>query len=344
MKKNILIIAIFFGLVSWSCTKIESGHNLKHEMARSIAEINTAIVKISESKGYQLLTVSLDPAKTDDGFHDTIDLAMVAGIYDFQPDNTYRDHLYHPYRLFNKTGESEFMIVNLPEQMIFHPKYLHDCNPATDQILENNFSITASDYHLYFNWWNSYDYLLNAGLTLDGEDIGSLEVASTSKSYKKHTKSSKYTFTEGYNISTSWETGDTTKSSFALSKDNDTLLKETNIFIWKDDHKREKQYILTIGNIDIKRMTGIDSIEVYVDGELQNEAAAIITDSDDESGSICHKRDILLTYNDGSTAKLSELIGPARTTLKTLLDSLHEMYFAKHIVDYIALDIYFNSR
>jgi len=227
--------------------------------------------------------------------------------------------------------------------MIFHPKYLHDCDPA-EPILDNNFTITVSDYHIYYNWWNSYDYLLTAGLKLDSEDAGNLEVTSNSKSFKKHNKSSKYTFTEGYNISTVRETGDTSKSSFILSKDDEILLKETNMFIWKDDHKSEKQYILSIGNIDIKRMTGVDSIEVYLDGVLQKEAAAIITDGDDDSGSICHKRDILITFDDGTTAKLSELIDPARTALSTLVDSLHNMYFAKNIVDYIAVNIYYNTR
>jgi hypothetical protein len=346
MKKNIFIIAIFLGIVSWGCSKIESGLNLKQSMEKSVADINTAITKISESKGYQLLTASSDPAKSDDGFNYNIDLELVAGIYDFQPDPVFRFYPYHPYRLFKKTGESDMMIVNLPERMIFHPKYLHNCNPATDPVLDNNLTITASDYHLYYNSWNSYDYLLNAGLTLNDEDMGSLEVTSTSQSFKNHTSSSKYTFTEGYSISTSWgtgETGESTESSFALSKDDEILLKETKIVTWNDDNTREKQYILTIGNVDIKRTTGVDVIEVYVDGVLQQEAAAVITDGDDENGSICHKRDILLTYDDGTTVKLSELIGPVRTTLRTLLDSLHEMHFAKHIVDFIALDIYFNS-
>jgi hypothetical protein len=235
------------------------------------------------------------------------------------------------------------MIVNLPEKMIFHPKYLHYYNPG-DSVPENNFTISASDYHLYYTRWNSFDYKLSANFTLDGTDAGSLDVTSGANSYWDHSYSSKFTFTEGYSVAAEWQTGDTTVSSFALLKDDNVLLKESRIFIWNTHHKGEKQYTLTIGNVDIKRMTGMDSIQVYLDGVLQKEAAAFITDSSDSTATICHKRDILLTFDDGTTAKLSELIDPVLTKLRTLIDSLHSMYFAKNIVDYIAFSIYFNSR
>jgi hypothetical protein len=77
---------------------------------------------------------------------------------------------------------------------------------------------------------------------------------------------------------------------------------------------------------------------------LQKEAAAFITDDSDTTGTICHKRDVLLTFDDGTTAKLSKMINPALTSLRTLIDSLHSMYFAKNIVDYIAVSIYYNTH
>ena len=101
--------------------------------------------------------------------------------------------------------------------------------------------------------------------------------------------------------------------------------------------------ILIIGDVEIKKSTGIDSIQVFLNGVLQQNAAKIITDDSDTAGSVCHKRDILLTFDDGTTSKLSDLIDPVREQLKTLRESLHSMYFAKHIVDYIALSIYFDD-
>lgn len=235
------------------------------------------------------------------------------------------------------------MIVNLPERLIFHPKYLHYYNP-TDSIPPNNFTIDASDYHLYYNWWNSYDYRLTAGFKLDDADIGNMDIGASSSSYRQHSYSSKYNFTENYSISTSWETGDTSKSSFALTNGSETLLQESSVIVRTGYRQHEKQYTLTIGNIDIVRSTGIDSMQVYLDGVLQSQAAVKIYDSSDSTASICHKRDILLTFDDGTTAKLSELISPALEKLRTLIDSLHSMRFAQNIVDYIAGSIYYNNH
>jgi len=349
MKRIILVIGIVFGLLGWSCSRVDTQpQGLKQSIEKNTADINTAISKISETKGYQLLSLSVDPvAKAiapGTSFKDSITLGLIAGIYDYQPDTIMMHHNFaYPFRLFKKTGTSNKMIVNLPQRMIFHPKYLHNFIKS-DSVLKNDFTISASDYHLYYNSWNNLDYKLTAGLTLSSVDLGSFDISAVSTSFKNYSNSSKYTFTGGYNISTTWQTGDTTKSSFALLKDANVLLKETSVFIGNDFHKREKQYIISIGNIDIKRITGMDSIQVYMGGVLQKTAGAKITDSADTTGSICNKRDILLTFDDGTTAKLSTLIGPALMQLKTLVTSLHDMYFAENIVDYIAINIYYNSR
>jgi hypothetical protein len=344
MKKNVLIIVLVIGLTGWQCSRMDSRSDLKMAFQNNLEKINTGIDKISRSQGYQLLTVSGDLTKSDESFQDSITLALVAGIYDFQPDTIHHyKHMYYPYRLFKKSGESEHMIVNLPKLLIFHPKYLHFYNPK-DSIPPNDFTINASDYHLYYNWWNSYDYRLTAGFTLENEDIGNMDISSESSSYKDHSYTAKYNFTENYSISTSWQMGDTSKSSFALTDGDDILLKESSVFVKTGYRQHEKQYTLTIGNIDIVRSTGIDSIQVFLDGVLQSQAAVKITDSSDTTGTICHKRDIQLTFDDGTTEKLSELISPALTKLRTLIDSLHSMYFAENIVDYIAVCIYYNNH
>ena len=235
------------------------------------------------------------------------------------------------------------MIVNLPQKLIFHPRYLHSFL-MSDSVLKNDFTISATDYHFYYNSWNSLDYKLVADLTLNSEALGSLNISSSSNSFNDMSNSSQFTFTGGYSIMTSWQSGDTSKVSFALLKDNNPLLMETTLFTGMGFHRREKQYDLTIGNVEIKRGFGIDSIQVFQNGVLQKTAGAKITDSADSTGSICNKRDILLTFDDGTTATLSSLIGPPLTQLKTLVTSLHDMYFAENVVDYIALNIFFNSR
>lgn len=343
MKKNIMAIVVIIAMFTWSCAKVETNIGLRQSIEKGVAEINAAVNKISVTTGYQLLSMSGDADKSEYSFNDTIDMNLVAGIYDFQPDTIMRFHDFCPYKLFKKTGESENMIVNLPEMMIFHPKHLRYYEPL-DTDLPNNFTITATDYHLYFNWWHNYEYKLTAGFTLDTEDAGTMDISSTSKGYHNNSYSSKYIFKDGYNIAAVWQDGDTATSSFSLAKDNDTLFKESNIFIRHDYHKREKQYNLTIGDVELKKSTGVDSIQVFLNGVLQEEAAEIITDDSDETGSVCNKRDILLTFDDGTTAKLSDLMEPVREQLKTLRESLLNMYFAKHIVDYISFSIYYNTH
>lgn len=352
MKRNILVISIVLGLIGWSCAKNESQlqsstKNLKQSIEKNVADINTAITKISATKGYQVL-ISADPAAkvqvTGTTFRDSITLALVAGIYDYQPDTIMLfHHAAYPFRLFKKTGASNNMVVNLPQKLILHPRYLHSF-AKPDSVLKNDFSITATNYHFYYNSWNSLDYKLTAGLTLSSADLGNFDISSVSNSRKDQLSSSKFNFTGGYSIATAWQAGDTSKSSFSLLKDNNPLLMETTLFTGTGFHKREKQYDLAIGNIEIKRGFGIDSIQVFQNGVLQKKAGAKITDTADSTGTICNHRDILLTFDDGTTEKLSSLIGPPLTQLKTLVTSLHDMYFAENIVDYIAINIFYNSR
>jgi hypothetical protein len=349
MKRNIIVISVVLGLIGWSCSKIDTQQSLglKQAIERNTAAVTTAISKISATKGYQILSLSADPTAKDmttGGFNDSITLGLVAGIYDYQMDTVHRYHNFaYPFRLFKKTGTSDNMIVNLPQKLIFHPRYLHSFVMA-DSVLKNDFTITATAYHLYYNHWNSLDYKLTAGLTLNSADVGSFDISSASTSFNDQSNSSQFTFTDGYSISTSWQVGDTAQMTFALLQNSSPLLKETTLFTGNGFHRREKQYDLIIGNVEIKRGFGIDSIQVFQNGVLQKTAGAKITDSADSTGTICGRRDILLTFDDGTTAKLSDLLGSPLTELKALVSSLHDMYFAENIVNYIAFNIYYNSR
>jgi hypothetical protein len=346
MKKYVPIIGCILVIVCWQCTKDDQNLTLKESVQQSVDRINMAFAEIAVSKGYQILSVTEEGTKTDDseGFRDSIDLDMISGIYDFNPDFEMPMFAFFHFRLFSKTSTDEKLIINMPEKLAFHPRYLHFCN-VDDSDLENNFTISASDYHFYYTGWNNTDYELAADLTLDGDDIGSMNVVTKWKSGTEGTYLKKYTFPEGYSIVKNGATGEPTKLVFALLEETDTLLSETLVFSGDGFKRREKTYILSIGNVDIKRTTGIDSMEVYLDGVLQQTAAALIIDNDnDYNSSICHKRDILLTFDDGTTARLSEMIGPAMETMKTVSRALGEMYFSKHIIDYIAFSIYYCNK
>ena len=344
MKKYITTITIIVSLIAFSCTKNDKApRDLKSSLEKSVADINNAISVISTTSGYEMLTAGEGTLKSETSFMDSIALDMVAGVYDFKPDPFHYRNFFIPYRLFKRTDESEHMIVNMPEKLVFRPRYLRNLNPP-DSLLRNNFTIDASDYHYFYTWFSKFDYLLSASFLLDSVDVGTLDVVSSGSQETGRSYSSTYPFAEGYSINTSFMSGDSSVSSFALSGDDGDLLRETVIRVRKDHHFRERLYILTLGNVEIRRGTGIDSIQVYLDGVLQQTAGAKIYDSTGEEGSICHHRDILLTFDDGTTENLSDLIQPARDILRTLVDSMHSMRFASNVVDYIAIGIYYHSR
>jgi len=344
MKKNIIIVAVLSGIISWSCSKLETQNDdLKQSLTSSAADINKAMSKIAAGRAYEFLTVTDELKKSDETYNDSITLDLVAGIYDFKPDFHRPKYFYIP-RLFEKTGTSEHMIVNLPEKLIFRPRYLHN-NVASDTVLENNFTIEATDYKYLYTWFNKYDYRLSAGFELNSEDLGELQVKAAGSAGAGSYSSTKYNFTEGYSIDMSFESGDTILSSIALLKGEEILLKESSELVnGKDFRKREREYVLTIGDVDIRRSTGTDSIQVFLDGVLQQEAAVKIIDTVENNGSVFYKRDIQITFDDGTVTKLSTLIQPARATLKPLMSSMQSMSFTKNIVDYIAIGIYYHSK
>ena len=344
MKKSVLTIVIISSIIAWSCSRFETEKlNLKQSVEKSVADVNNALHVISETRDYEMLSADDAALKSETDFRDSITLDMVTGIYDFKPDLSNHHQFFIPYRLFERTGDSDLMVVNLPRELVLHPRSLHSLQ-APDSTLENDFTITASNYNFYYTWFNEFDYKLDAGFELDDEDLGSFDVVASGSKDSGSSYSSEYKFTEGYTIGVGFESGDSSVSSFVLADGDDILLKETHIKVRKGYHKKERLYILTIGNVEIRRGTAIDSIQVFLDGVLQKEAGAKITDGTGSDGSFCHRRDILLTLDDGTTMNLSELLAPSREILRTLFDSLHSMKLAKHIVDYIAISIYYHSH
>lgn len=341
MRKIVILFTIISAILTSQCSRNVGDTSLRNALDETSVKINKAMAVISDTRGFQLMTAS-DQAKSGEVYYDSIELDMIAGIYDFKPE-TYMCHRdMRPRWMFEKTGESEMLVVNIPQKMIFHPRYLYQNSPE-ELTEENDFTITASEYHYYFSYFRHYDYRLMAGFTIDTEDIGTLEVTAAGNNFTDGSYASEYNFTDDYSVMTSYTKGDTSVSSFSLKEGEEILLGEEAVFIWKDFRKSERKYTLTIGDVDIVRSTGIDSIQVFLDGVLQSTAAVKITDEDETDGSVCRHRDILLTFDDGTSVKLSELIGPALETLGTLIVPMREMNVAKRVADYIAMSIYYRQ-
>jgi hypothetical protein len=82
--------------------------------------------------------------------------------------------------------------------------------------------------------------------------------------------------------------------------------------------------------------------QVYLKNVLQPKAVVAIVDNvATTEPSICHHREIQITFEDGTVSKVSTLISSSVDNLTTLFTALHEIYFAAYVVDWIGYDIYY---
>jgi len=229
---------------------------------------------------------------------------------------------------------------------VTNPRSLREYS-AADTALTNNFSIAVSDYHNNYNSYSDFDYILASEISIDNAVAGDLNIKYIVSPTLGVDYASQYVFTGSYTADYKYLSGDTTVSSFAITGDSKVLYKEELRTIKTDTGRfgREHEYILTIGDVQIIRKSGTTAASVSVAGVLQTNAVVTIIDkAADSEASVCKKRDIKITFDDGTTTTVSTLIGNSIADIKTLYDSLHSVYFAAYVVDWIAYDIYYQRN
>lgn len=354
MKRSIFIFIslVLCSSLLWRCSSEKSADypkDLKSSLNYTAQKVNSALGQIAQTQGYKLLTIqesnALKSTTINNLFcygYDSIELADISGIFEFHPVN-YWHWCFDCYdKLFQKTGESNLLIAKMPKEKIFYPSRLYSMRPM-DSTLKNNFIITATDYHYYFSRKGFYDYKLSADLVIDTAKIGNLDVLSSNSKSTGSIYSAEYAFPNGYAINIDTNSGDTAMISYSLSDSKGILLQETIKRIKSDWKYREKEYSLIIGNVEIVKTSLKDSIAIYVDGVLQSKAKVEFIDTGSDSTSVCKKRDVQITFDDGSVAKLSEMLGPSLVILGNLVDSMQSLYFSSKVVDYIAWSITHNK-
>jgi len=348
MKNRITIGLLLLNLLMWSCERNNNSletASLKQTINLSAATLNTAMSNVSSSRAFSLLTMSDDGSKSASGdniYKVYIGLDQIKGVYNYKPVSTY-DHGISLIKYFTKTADAGKMVVNLPLKKVEHPRSLREYK-ASDSTLTNNFSIAVSGYHNNYNSFRDYDYLLASEISIDNVIAGKLNIKTVISPTSGTDYASQYVFTDGYTADYKYLSGDTTVSSFGISKGNVLLYEEKRQTVRNDTAKfgREHMYTLTIGEVAIVRKSGLVAPAIYVNGVLQTNAVIEIVDkAADQEATVCKKRDIKITFDDGTTTTVSALIGESVENIKVLFDSLHNVYFAAYIVDWIAYDIYY---
>jgi hypothetical protein len=363
MKRQVRIILgiALIGATLWSCSKTEGGldsNSFKSAINLSAQDLNSAMATISSTKAFSILTVdggtmmksasSMQKSSTaiDSIYRVYIPLEKISGVYDYHP-VVKKDRWGQPLiNFFTRISDSSLMVVNMPLEKVKNPRALRSFS-AADSTLTNNFTIAVSEYHNNYNSYWDYDYALASQISVDNEVAGNLNINSLVSPKLGVHLTSEYAFSGSYTAKYQYDSGDTTVSSFSIMNDGNVLYQEKLLTVRNDTARfgREHQYILTIGDVQIVRKSATKTVEVFVNGVLQPNATVTIVDQEEDSeASACKKREIQITFEDGTSTTVSALIGQSIDNIKTLFQSLHTVYFAAYVVDWIAYDIYYQRN
>jgi hypothetical protein len=357
---SVLLLVI---LLLGACTDSSLDNvSLKSSLNNSAQELKTVVNKISSSEGYQVLTVTDTETESPsrvvsgnfipDSTYNSILLADIAGVYDYKA-IPYKRAGIPLLRFFTKTADSEFMIVRLPEEKVKKPRLLMQYFPA-DTLLTNNYIITLSEYAYNFNRFLGWNYKMASNLNIKGIDAGTLKIRSSKSRTEGYKYASEFIFADGYTAQCSISTGDTAITVYAISNGAKILYEEkyTAIKTSSESRLREREYSLTIGNVQIIRKPGknsLDSARVYLDGVLQVNARVEIADIETTTGEgensvVNRKRELKITFDDGTSTTMSELLGSSIDTIRGLFASLRQATFSTAIIDRIAWGIYIQKE
>ncbi|WP_027585591.1 hypothetical protein [Prolixibacter bellariivorans] len=375
--KNRMFLSVIVAMAAvgmWSCSQNSDGgvtdvsnQTLKEAITNSADQVSTAMSDISSSDGYKVITSgnsnlkSADVSATgDEMFSDSITLADVSGVYEYQDsvlNEMHWGYSSYMYNHFKMTADTSLFIIKLPEKLaVHHPEYCFYKPQQDTDTLVNNFVITTSKYRYKYAFPGGLSYSLGSDIAVSDTAVGNLDIEWMMGSPEKpYSYASTFTFASGYAVGMQAERTDTTKLyDYNLSDGDQTLYDE--MVQWSKDTGTgvyTKVHSLTIGDVKIvhTHTADSDSLEVYKGGELQQNATVTVVDnssqndSDAEYTTFCNKyRDYEITFDDSTTVLLSDLLGPTRDTLSQLFTSMHEMKFATHLVNYIAWNVYYRDK
>ncbi len=362
--KSFYLALLTFSILAWSCNKSDDASSslttnqsasLKSSITSNVQELKSAVSAITSSAGYKLIAgdVALRGSVAWPLDTTSILLSDISGEYDYKATAFKRGPL-NLIRFFNKSADNALMIVRLPEEKVKNYNTLLVNRPGDDS-LKNNYVVTVSDYNYTYARYG-YDYKMASNINIKDVNAGDLKIQSAWRpKTNSYTYASEFAFASGYLTKVTYTTGDTAVSTYGISKDGKTLYEEkyTTIKTVGSTRHKEKSFSLTIGDVQIVRQVGVknslDSAKVYVGGVLQTNAKVAIVDvasSTDvtESTVVNKKRELQITFDDGTTSTFSQLAGTAITDISTLFTSLRQAYFSTNVVDWVAWDVYWKKK
>ena len=363
MKTKNLFLAVFIlGIISWSCSNknlstTTTSASLKSSLTSSITALTTAVNKISSSAGYQVLAGPTDLITKSavvsplDTLSHSILLSDIAGVYDYKA-TTVTIGSHSILQFFTKTADNAQMIVRLPQEKVNASRKLLKYTPG-DTLLTNNYVVTLSEYVYNFKYFSAWDYKMASAIAVKDVDVGVLSIQSSNNQTSGYQFASQFKFPSGYITKCTFTSGDTAICDYTISDGTKILYEEKYTAVKSNSElrHRERAFSLTIGNVLIERNAGsdqtLDSVKVYVDGVLQLNSKVDIVDNSSDTTDRCvtnKKRELKITFDDGTSATITELAGQVITDISTLFTSMRQSYFATGIIDWIAWDIFLSKQ
>lgn len=356
---NVIVTAVLFSACNTEAELPENA-SLKNSINTSIETLATAVNKISSSSDFKLLSElnesansqvsSTQYAPTAQADSINIKLADISGIYEYSP-NRVKKGQSNIMRFFERTADNDIMIVKLPVEKVKNPRILFNYLPG-DTTLTNNFEATVNNYSYTSSRYQGREYLVSSAFSIDQTPIGSFQISYLRNKTNGYNYLSQYDLASGYSVKYQENSGDTAVSVYSISEQS-TILFEEKTSAYKvsgDNRHRERVYSLTIGNVQIVRSQGknsLDSAKVYVNGILQNSAtvAIIVNSPDSTDQSLTHKkRDIKITFDDGTSTTIRELTATTIDNISAIFKAVKQAYFATDIIDRIAWNIYYHKE
>jgi hypothetical protein len=333
--------------------------SLRVSLNQGVEDLSTAVKRINSSESFQLLA-NIFPAVENSGGPafapelrpDSMVIALndISGVYEYswKKVRVMKNNLL---RVFDRTADNDHLIVKLPVQKVKNYQRLFIYAPR-DSALTNNFVADVSEYLLSRHYQRGLEYKLTSDMKVDDKNLGTVTINRTRNKVNGYNFTSEYALGSGYVVSNTQNSGDTAVSVYAISKDGKVLFEEkmTSYRTGQENKMREKVFSLTIGKVTIVRIAGPDSFagaKIYVDGVLQENAKAeivITEETNEEKGVTYQRRDVKLTFDDGTTTTIRELKGDTIEELGLIFASVRQIGFASEIVDRIAANIYWTKK
>ena len=356
MKKRIFSFGtlLLFSAVLWSCSD-DSDNNLEEDLSLvQLMEVKAnalsdAVVDISNSKGFEIITVEDGENLKKGGdyrFEMDITLNDIKGVYDYvQAMNEETTSTKMSQKRFNKVDESDNFVLRLPKEKAMKPWKLY---VESDDEIINDFVITTTDYKYTYSGGIKFDYLLDSKIEIAEEKVGELYVDWSISENMNFEYESKFSFDNDYAVGVEFTLGEMNRYEFSLTKGDDILFKE-EVEIKKngDTEEAELEYSIVLGSIKIVFNSEVDAYKVYRNNVLQEGATIVIVkhENDGDGIAFCRKgRDIKITFDDGTGIELSELVSEDTMELMDkIFSSMYDMKFVKHIVDKVAREVYYTN-